>query len=184
MYAARKVHVKQWDFQKPKERFTVQIARDGRTVKGIQPDRISNVEEDVMSWRKANHIHAWFVDNVQDGEDDCKEYHVSWDKLEELHSVCTKVAEASKLVDGMVYAGTVYDKKHPKGLVQRTAGKLLKSPAVAKKLLPTRAGFFFGNTEYDEDYLSDVVVTQEWAARMLADRKAGVPGDIYYSSSW
>ena len=25
----------------------------------------------VCDWRKANHIHQWFVQNVQDGNDDC-----------------------------------------------------------------------------------------------------------------
>ena len=35
-------------------------------------------------WRKANQIHAWFVDNVQNGEDDCGEYYVSHEKLKEL----------------------------------------------------------------------------------------------------
>jgi hypothetical protein len=44
----------------------------------------SEVIEEVMYWRKANQIHKWFVDNVQDGVDDCKEYWVSEEKLQEL----------------------------------------------------------------------------------------------------
>jgi len=39
-------------------------------------------------WRKSNQIHAWFVDNVQGGEDDCGEYYVSQDKLRELLTTC------------------------------------------------------------------------------------------------
>ena len=35
-------------------------------------------------WRKANQIHAWFVDNVQGGNDNCGEYYVSHEKLTEL----------------------------------------------------------------------------------------------------
>ena len=108
MYAARRLYVKQWEHQSPDERYTVQIAHGGKPVSGIQSDRISDVDEEVMYWRKANHIHGWFVDNVQNGEDDCKPYHVNWNRLRELHSVCAKVIEASKLVDGMVYDGTVY----------------------------------------------------------------------------
>lgn len=42
----------------------------------------------VAYWRKANQIHAWFVDNVQNGEDDCGEYYVSKDKLVELLELC------------------------------------------------------------------------------------------------
>ena len=32
----------------------------------------SHIAEEVAYWRKANAIHQWFVDNVQDGEDDCR----------------------------------------------------------------------------------------------------------------
>lgn len=42
-------------------------------------------------WRKANQIHQWFVDNVQDGEDNCAEYYVSREQLQELNDVCMKV---------------------------------------------------------------------------------------------
>lgn len=184
MYAARRLYVKQWSHQSRSERYTVQIARGGRPVPGIKSDRISRIDEDVMYWRKANHIHAWFVDNVQSGVDDQRECYVSDDKLRELHSVCRKVIEASKLVDGMVYDGTVYDKDHPDGIVRRTPGKVIEDTTVAEQLLPTREGFFFGDTEYDEEYLNEVIRTRDWAAEMLADRENGVPGDIVYSSSW
>ena len=43
-----------------------------------------NVEVTCAYWRKANQIHAWFVDNVQAGEDDCGDYYVSHEKLKEL----------------------------------------------------------------------------------------------------
>ena len=35
-------------------------------------------------WRKANHIHQWFVENIQDGNDDCCEYYVPRERLKEL----------------------------------------------------------------------------------------------------
>lgn len=43
-----------------------------------------NVEVVCVYWRKANQIHKWFVDNVQGGNDNCGEYYVSQDKLQEL----------------------------------------------------------------------------------------------------
>lgn len=46
-------------------------------------------------WRKANQIHKWFVDNVQNGEDDCDLYYVSQDKLKQLLNTC-KEALATK----------------------------------------------------------------------------------------
>ena len=43
-----------------------------------------HVEVTCAYWRKANQIHAWFVDNVQQGNDNCGEYYVSHEKLKEL----------------------------------------------------------------------------------------------------
>ena len=39
-------------------------------------------------WRKANAIHGWFVNNVQNGNDDCGEYYVSHEKIEQLRELC------------------------------------------------------------------------------------------------
>lgn len=50
-----------------------------------------------MYWRKANAIHQWFVVNVQDGKDDCKEYYVSREKLAELQALCEGIA--NKTID-------------------------------------------------------------------------------------
>ena len=49
------------------------------------------IEFDVGYWRKANHIHKWFVKNVQENIDDCKEYYVSLDTLKELLETCQTV---------------------------------------------------------------------------------------------
>ena len=78
----------------------------------------------------------------------------------------------------------MYDKEHPNGVEQREAGRVIEDATVAKRLLPTRGGFFFGSTEYDEHYLEDVKETRSWITRMLKDHKNEVPGEIYYSSSW
>lgn len=41
-----------------------------------------------MYWRKANAIHQWFVENVQDGDDNCQEYYVGREDLERLMELC------------------------------------------------------------------------------------------------
>lgn len=51
----------------------------------------ATVEIPVAYWRKANWIHYWFVNNVQQGMDDCKDYHVPKEKLVELQAVITEV---------------------------------------------------------------------------------------------
>ncbi len=88
-------------------------------------------------WRKCNQIHKWFVDNVQDGEDDCKEYYVSADKLTELHNLCKEVlddhSKAEKLLPahaGFFFGTYDYDEWYFWGL-ERTAQileRLLSNP--------------------------------------------------------
>lgn len=39
-------------------------------------------------WRKANAIHGWFVENVQNGEDNCEPHYVSREQLAELRDLC------------------------------------------------------------------------------------------------
>ena len=184
MNAARRLYVKQWEHQSPEERYTVQITRGGEPLAGIQSDRISDVEEEVMRWWNAVHIHRWFVRNVQGGHDDCMPYHVDWPVLRRLHVACRKVTKASKLVPGEVLAGEVWNSEDQTWVERREPGKIIENPTIAIELLPASSGYFFREQDYDERYLNHVVRTQEWAERMLADYDAGVPGEIYYSSSW
>lgn len=58
------------------------------------------VHEQVGYWRKANAIHNWFVEYIQDGEDDCL-YHrpVTRDDLERLVEKCKMVIYDHSLAD-------------------------------------------------------------------------------------
>ena len=47
-----------------------------------------SVEVNVAYWRKNNAVHKWFVDNLNDGEDDCQEYYVPRGHLQELRNLC------------------------------------------------------------------------------------------------
>jgi len=47
-----------------------------------------DISVNVAYWRKVNAVHKWFVDNVQDGEDNCQEYYVSHAQLKELLTTC------------------------------------------------------------------------------------------------
>lgn len=57
----------------------------------IDNEKIREIVEQVGYWRKANHIHKWFVDNVQDGEDDCRSYYVTIEQLTALRDACSRV---------------------------------------------------------------------------------------------
>jgi hypothetical protein len=131
-------------------------------------------------WRKANQIHKWFVDNVQDGNDNCGHYDVSRDQLKELKTLCEEVLQRAKVIDGMVEDGYTIEK----GGVKKTftkAGLVITNPEVASELLPTTSGFFFGGTNYDEYYLKDLKNTVEIIDRCL---KLPEEWDFRYNSSW
>ena len=66
----------------------------------LKGKRVREVIVEAMYWRKSNAIHKWFVDNVQDGEDDCGDYHVSREQLEDLRQLILEALankDASKL---------------------------------------------------------------------------------------
>ena len=64
---------------------------------------------EVAYWRKANAIHQWFVDNVQNGMDDCGTYYVSREQLQELVDLCKKALANPSTADGFFFGPTEYD---------------------------------------------------------------------------
>ena len=59
--------------------------------------RVKEIACEALYWRKANAVHRWFVQNVQEGNDDCREYYVTRPQLQSLLSVCKEViADPSK----------------------------------------------------------------------------------------
>jgi len=61
--------------------------------------KIKEVTAEGCYWRKANQIHQWFVINVQDGEDECREYEVSREELKTLVEVCKEVLNDRSLAE-------------------------------------------------------------------------------------
>ena len=94
---------------------TVDITKYGKSVP-INFNRLNTITEEVGYWRKANHIHNWFVQNVQGGRDECQRAYVSKEKLNELLITCKKVlvdpSKAPELLpttEGFFFGGTEYD---------------------------------------------------------------------------
>jgi len=82
----------------------------------IQISRVKHITEKIAVWRKANAIHQWFVNNVQNGEDDNGQYDVSTEQLKQLLTLCKQVLEnpdkASGLLptqSGFLFGSTDYD---------------------------------------------------------------------------
>lgn len=77
---------------------------------------VQQVEVESMYWRKANAIHRWFVDNVQDGKDNCQESYLDSKDLYALQSACVAVlkdpSQAETLLparNGFFFGGIDYD---------------------------------------------------------------------------
>lgn len=128
MYLNKRTYVKNWDHMEPHE-LTVAAISGPRAV-GVKPERISYVEEEVLYWRKANAIHAWFVANVQNGVDECQTSEVSREQLAELAALCRQVladpTQAEELLppqSGFFFGSTEIDEWYLKDL-QRTADSL------------------------------------------------------------
>jgi hypothetical protein len=153
-YLSKKTYVKYWEHNGD-HNFTITVTRNGKPVDYIDGRKISYIEEEVGYWRKANHIHNWFVENVQSGSDDCREYVVSEERLAELLDICKEVLEdptkGEQLLPttpGFFFGSTDYDEWYIKD-IQHTIEVL-------------------------ESVLESIKVSKE----------NKVYSDIYYSSSW
>lgn len=146
MYLSKKTYVKNWAHKEDKNR--VVVTTNDQTRLDIKPERVTYVEEEVMYWRKVNAVHAWFVENVQDGIDECQESSVTIEQLDELATICEKVIRD-------------------------------KNP----ELLPSKGGFFFGSTEYDEYYYQEIEETAEVLREEIRNNQEEYP-EYFYQASW
>jgi hypothetical protein len=116
MYLEKRTDVRHWSFQKEEEQFEVVVKKGGVTYPKINPKNVTTIVEEVGYWRKANQIHRWFVENVQDNVDNCGEYFVPLVRLRELLELCQKVKADNSLAEsllphgsGFFFGGEEYD---------------------------------------------------------------------------
>jgi len=187
MYLKRKIYVKNWGFE-PENHVEITVIRKstGKPDPRIHTDKIVYIEEEAGYWRKANAIHRWFVEHVQEGQDDCQTSYVSQENLQELLDTCILVRNGSKLKSGTVNNGYSFTPQGDEIPIQEN-GKVIEDPSVAEDLLPTESGFFFGSTDYDEYYYEDIEDTIEILQDILTndvDDKGNLIGEYYYRASW
>lgn len=139
MYLSKKTYVKKWDHIEPDKQFHVTVTRGGNPYP-IDPERICYITEEVGYWRKFNALHNWFVQNCQDGVDDCREAYVGDDRLEELMDILKKVVASRGMPEDVLC-----------------------------ELFPTASGFFFGDTEYDDYYFQQVEYTIDLIGKLLKE---------------
>lgn len=114
MYLTKRIYVGAY-FEHLKVNGKIELFKDETPI-DVKLERVSEISERVGYWRKANHIHRWFVENVQDGKDDCGDYEVSTDDLKTLLAMCKEAIENKQRADGILptqrgffFGGTDYD---------------------------------------------------------------------------
>ncbi len=123
---------------------------------------LHTVTTQIGYWRKANQIHNWFVQNVQNGLDDCEKHTFSFEKLKELYLLCKKILDAPEE----------------------------ESKTLAQEELPSKDGFFFGSTNYDDNYFIDLQNTVDILEPLIADSLENkilnehTKREFIYESSW
>ena len=141
MYLSAKKHMSRYFDEKDSERI-----KTVNELFGVEGDEegdycAQEVTFRVAYWRKANAIHQWFVNNVQKGTDDCGEYYVTRDQLQQLMELCEQIVadkkKAEKLLptqSGFFFGNTEYDEWYMED-IERTIvrfKKILSDPAFEK----------------------------------------------------
>lgn len=140
------------------ETFDAIIAASGFPREAVQ-DSVE-VRAQVGYLRKANAIHAWLVEHIQGGEDDCRTAYFAPEKIAELRDTVRQIL------------GTVV-----KGEPNNVDAEL------ANEILPPREGFFFGTYEIDEWYVNHLETADTFLTNML-EHEGLKDCDFYYHSSW
>ena len=118
MYLIKKTSVKNYSFtpEDQKADLKITLEKTGEPYPGVDIERVTCIEEEVGYWRKANQIHNWFVENVQDGIDNCQLSYVPIEQLEQLLELCKQVKENPKDAEGLLptqggffFGSTEYD---------------------------------------------------------------------------
>lgn len=125
--------------------------------KGIDFDKDEGViicRANIAYWRKFNALHKWFRDNCANGDEEADSMPVSPQQLQELFSVLDKLKKELRVIPGLVTTSYVYQNGVKKAVYAE--GKTIENPELAKQLLPTCSGFFFGSTDYDGCYYEDI----------------------------
>jgi len=177
MYLYRITNIKNYKYDG--DSFEVNISYNGKKLKLENP---STIKEEVGYWRKANHIHNWFVENTQDGEDECMPSEVSREQLMQLLNLCREVKDKAIMVDGEMHTGIIHDRNGTRQMTEK--GKLIENAEEIAELLPTQQGFFFGSTDYDQYYMDAVDETIEILENALSNENEGIRQYFEYRASW
>lgn len=162
-------------------KLTERLLSHARETNSLSISKKSIIEEGIY-WRKANQIHKWFVDNVQDGNDDCGRYYVSKDNLKNLLDTINSLFEkVSKHID---LSNVDFDKMDETEFNTKANANKDVIEEICGNLLPSQSGFFFGGISYDFFYFYDLNYTKRELEKLLNDIGEDEEIYFYYHSSW
>ena len=116
---------------------------------------------ELMCWRKANQIHNWFVQNCQNGVDDCGRYVITVSDLMKLKELCEKILTMTNVKQELRPTYPNGWLSEPVHEMQDVRFLTYEGMKFAEEHLPSCSGFFFGKTDYDEYYVLQVENTVE-----------------------
>ncbi len=178
MHLYKKNYVRHLVTAPPPRQYRVTVTQ-GTLPTAVKPERVAYIIEEVAYWRKCWTIHKWFVQNVQAGEDDCKEYVVDVKQLQALVDQCKKALGMMSAVEiamgeGLLYSGNDENR-------QAVVNQLVRAEReLTNQLMPMIAGLFFDTEDYDEEQLR---MTLDMLEPVLAE-PAGFAVSYHYKSSW
>lgn len=157
-------------------------------------------EYEVAYWRKANQIRQWFVNHIEEfNEDDNGEYYeVTEELLRKLITDCMSVLLSNKKIEisdkiktkmqkikTLSERGVDGEKDGAKETLERMEKKygLTGISVKPEEILPTSSGFFFGSTEYDEWYYKQLENTIEQCEKVLEETDWNNEV-VVYTESW
>jgi hypothetical protein len=89
MYLSAEKYISAYDWKQQEEKDTFRAVID--VVKMPYETPSVTISTNIAYWRKANAIHNWFVNEVQDGVDECQRSSVSREQLQELVDLCKEL---------------------------------------------------------------------------------------------
>lgn len=101
-----------------------------------------------------------------------------WRKANAIHKYFV-----DKCADGKDECQDIYVPHEDLVKLKELCEKVLDDKSLARELLPSQSGFFFGSTEYDEYYYQDLEDTIKQISRVITKAEDNNWG-IYYHASW
>jgi hypothetical protein len=171
MYLEAEKYVSGWEhgIAKNKKEFSDVFAAVGLLASDISSRSPGGyLTVNVLYWRKANAIHGWFVDNLQNGSDDCQRSYVPRELLKILADKCAKIlSERDDKENGQTSDSADY----------------IADDSTDDRALEPRSGFFFGSTEKDERYYENLKYTRDGIYKLLENPRLA-DFRFYYLASW